>query len=156
MTCSTILTLIRRVAVRSDCCCRLCKCVCVCMCVYVMSGRGQVGGGGCGWQVTKLRKKQKTNPKYLCHRHCVITCLSLLCPTSKRVQLEFTNRPRLLATTSTRRRRIVKRKREDPNYDPVSVFVSEDAVTPSGPLFRLISNDLHPGSEMCSDFVSFV
>lgn len=127
--------------------------VCVCD-EWARSGAGQGrSGGGLGWQVTKLRKKKKSKtPKYLCHWPCVVTCLSLPCPKSKRVQLEFTNRampPRHNVNTQTTHRH--EEDRKDPNYDLVSVFVSEDAVTPSGPLFRLTSkNQKHPGSEMCS------
>ena len=63
MTCSTLLTLIRRVTVRSDCRCRLSMCVRVCGCACVW----WVGGGA-----IKLRKKKMHNPKIslllaLCH-----------------------------------------------------------------------------------------
>ena len=95
-TCSTLLTLIRRVAVRSDSRCRLCVSVCV------------IGGEG----ATELRKKKKKKtPKYL----FLALCRNISEPAPPNTKTGSTRvqalRPRLLTTTSPGRRHVVTSKK---------------------------------------------
>lgn len=125
---STILTLIRRVAVRSDCRCRLCIRVRVCVC-------GEWAGGS-----TKLRKK-KQNPKISL---LLASCRNINEPTPPNIKTGSTGVHQWGHASSPPRHQTddlssrVRRKR--PKLRPTFWFCQRGCSDPHGALYNHVMN----------------